>query len=165
MYPVKISQQQDGAYQWSCPIEVEYHRKSMLPGLYACIGIAFFLLIYGGVLSYSYHDLKSFLIVAGCTAVFLLISFLVFGLAFSATEPHESYEMREEYVKSGYGKSSVYFTFKKAKVIVLGGKYIELHGKMKHMRIYIPEEDYDFVRWFIQARIPTECEIRYGQSS
>ena len=159
--PVKITQQPDGSYRWSCPIEVEYHKNSMRPGLYACIGIAVFLLIFGGVLSYSYHDWKSFLVVAGSVAVFLLISFLIFGLAFSAKDPHESYEMREEYVKSGYGKSSVYFDYKKVKAIVLGGKYIELWGKTKRMRVYIPEEDYNFVREFIQGRIPMECEIRY----
>lgn len=160
-YPVKISQQQNGTYSWSCPIEVEYYRNSIRPGLYACIGIAVFLLIFGGVLSYSYHDLNSFFIVAGCAAVFLFISFLIFGLAFSARSPHETYLMTEEYMKSGYGKSSVYFDFKKVKAIILGGKYIELCGKTKHMRIYIPEEDYDFVRGFIQIRVPMECEVIY----
>jgi hypothetical protein len=158
--PVKISKQPGGLYRWSCPIEVEYHRNSIRPGFYACIGIAVFLLIFGGVLSISYHDLKSFFVVTGCTAVFLLITFLVFGLAFSATDPHESYEMTETFVHSGYGKSSVYFDFKKVKTIVLGGKYIELRGKTKRMRIYVPEEDYDFVRSFIQVRVPMECEIR-----
>lgn len=119
-YPVKISQQPDGTYTWTCPIEAEYYRNSMRPGLYACIGIAVFLLIFGGVMSYSDRDLKSFLIVAGCAGVFLLITFAVFGLAFSAKDPQESYEMREECVKSGYGKSSVWFEFRKVKTIVLG---------------------------------------------
>lgn len=161
VYPGKIKQQPNGTYSWSCPIEAEYHRSSIRPGLYACIGIAIFLLIFGGILAYQYHDIKDFLIVAGCVAVFLLISFLVFGLAFSATDPHESYEMTEDFVKSGYGRSSVYFDFKKVKELVLSGKYIELHGKTKRMRIYIPEEDFNFVRGYIQARIPMECEIRY----
>ena len=161
VYPVKISQQPDRLYRWSCSIEAEYYRNSMRPGLYACIGIAFFLLAFGGILSCQYHDWKSFFIVAGCAAVFLLISFLVFGLAFSAKDPHESYEMGEEYVKSGYGKSSVYFDFKKVKAMVLGRKYIELWGRTKRMRIYIPEEDFDFVRGYIQSRVPMKCEIRY----
>ena len=159
--PARITRQPNGTYTWSCSIEPEYHRRSIRPGLYACIGIAVFLLIFGGVLAYSYHDIKDFFIVAGCAAVFLLISFLVFGLAFSATDPHESYQMTEEYVKSGYGKSSVYFDFRKVRVLVLSAKYIELHGKTRRMRIYIPEEEYNFVRGFIQARIPMECEVRY----
>ena len=129
MYPVKIKQEPNGLYTWSCSIDAVYYKDSIRPGLYACIGIAVFLLLFGGVLSISYHDLKSFFVVTGCTAVFLLITFLVFGLAFSATDPHESYEMTETFVHSGYGKSSVYFDFKKVKTIVLGGKYIELRGK------------------------------------
>ena len=161
-YPIKIAQQPNGVYTWSCPIEAEYYRSSIRPGLYACIGIAVFLLIFGGVLSYQYNDVKSFFIVAGCAAVFLLISFLIFGLALSATDPHESYELTEDFVKSGYGKSSVYFDFKKVRVMVLSAKYIELHGKTKRMRIYVPEEDYNFVRSYIQSRVPMESEVRYG---
>lgn len=160
-YPLKISQQPDGTYTWTCSIEADYYRNSMRPGLYACIGIAVFLLIFGGVISYSDRDLKSFLIVAGCTGVFLLITFAVFGLAFSAKDPQESYEMGEDFVKSGYGKSSVWFDFRKVKTIVLGKKYLELQGKTKRMRIYVPEEDYDFVRGFIQGRVPMECDVRY----
>ena len=48
------------------------------------------------------------LIVLGCTAVFLLITFLVFGLTLLATDPQESYEMTETYIKTGSGKSSAY---------------------------------------------------------
>lgn len=159
-YPIKITQQPNGVYTWSCPIEAEYHRSSIRPGLYACIGTAVFLLLFGGVLSYQYNDVKSFFLVAGCAAVFLLISLLIFGLALSATDPHESYELTEGFVKSGYGRSSVYFDFKKVRVMVLSGKYIELHGKTKRMRIYVPEEDFCFVRDYIQGRVPMECEIR-----
>ncbi len=160
-YPIKISRKKDGTYVWSCPIEAKYHRDSIRPGLYACIGIAAFLLLFGGFLSYKYHDLKSFFIVAGCAAVFLLITFLIFGLAFSAADPQERYEMTELYVKTGSGKSSVYFDFKKARTVVLSGKYIELCGKKRRMRVYIPEEDFYFVRGYIQSRVPMECEIRY----
>ena len=69
--------------------------------------------------------------------------------------------MGEDFVKSGYGKSSVWFYFRKVKTIVLGKKYLELQGKTKRMRIYVPEEDYDFVRGFIQGRVPMECDVRY----
>ena len=51
--------------------------------------------------------------------------------------------------------------YKKVKTMVLGEKYIELHGRIKRIRIYIPEEDCAFVREFIQGRLPLECEIRY----
>ena len=99
-YPIKIAQQPNGVYTWSCPIEAEYYRSSIRPGLYACIGIAVFLLI--------------------------------FDLALSATDSHECYELTEDLVKFGYGRSSVYFDFKK-------------------VRIYVTEEDYNLVRGHIQS--------------
>ncbi len=55
-YPIKISRKKDGTYVWSCPIEAKYHRDSIRPGLYACIGIAAFLLLFGGFLSYNYSE-------------------------------------------------------------------------------------------------------------
>ena len=160
-YPVIIRQQPDGVYTWSCSIEAEYHRDSIRPGFYACIGIAVFLLLFGAFFTDPYDDWKSFLIVATCVVVFLVITFLVFGLAFSATDPRESYQMTETYVKTGAGRSSAYFQFKKARTVIVSRKYMELQGKMKRMRVYIPEEDIPFVRRYIKSRLPVECEIRH----
>lgn len=61
-------------------------------------------------------------------AIFLLI----FDLALSATDSHECYELTEDLVKFGYGRSSVYYDFKK-------------------VRIYVTEEDYNLVRGHIQS--------------
>ena len=130
-------------------------------GLKACIGIAAFLLVFGGILSYQYRDLQSFFIVLGCAGVFLLITLLVFGLTLLASDPHETYEMTETFVKSGSGKSSVYFEFRKAKTVIFSRKYIELQGKIKKTRIYTPAEDSEFIRDFIRNRLPEDCRVRY----
>ena len=130
-------------------------------GVKACLGIAAFVLVFGGILAIQYDDWTSFLIVAGSDAVFLLITFVVFKLALSAKDPQESYEMSDVYIKSGYGKSSVYFDFDKAKVAIFTPKYIELQGRIKKIRVYVPEEDYSFVKGYIMSRLTGECEIRY----
>ena len=130
-------------------------------GVKACLGIAAFVLVFGGILAIQFDDWMSFLIVAGCDAVFLLITFVVFKLALSAKDPQESYEMSDVYIKSGYGKSSVYFDFDKAKVAIFTPKYIELQGRIKKIRVYVPEEDYSFVKGYIMSRLTGECEIRY----
>ena len=62
MYPVKIKQEPNGLYTWSCSIDAVYYKDSIRPGLYACIGIAVFLLLLGGILAFPSHDLESFLI-------------------------------------------------------------------------------------------------------
>ena len=87
-------------------------------GIKACLGIAAFILVFGVIMAVQYKDWTNFLIMAGSDAVFLLITFVVFKLALSAEDPQESYEMSDIYVKSGYGRSSVYFDFDKAKAAV-----------------------------------------------
>ena len=160
-YLKKIEQRQNGSYTWMCSIDVEYYRHGMRMGLNACLGIAVFLLVFGAILSIPSRDWESFLIVAGCTAVFLLITAFFFGLAFSAKDPRESYEMWDDLVKSGSGKSAVWFDYKKAKKAIFCRKYIELRGKTKRMRIYAPEEDFDFVRSYIMNRLPGSCDIKF----
>ncbi len=156
-----ITKQPNGSYTWSCPIEKDYYNKGMGIGLKACIGIAVFLLLFGGAISWQYRDFQSFLIVAGCAAVYLLITFAAFGLAFSVKDPWECYEMTETYVKSGSGKSSVYFDYEKARIAVFARKYIELHGKIQKIRVYVPEKDFSFVKGYIQSRISGDCDMRY----
>ena len=138
----KITRNSYGFYTWRCSMDVDYYRKGMGMGIKACLGIAAFILVFGGIMAIQFDDWMYFLIVAGCDAVFLLIMFVVFKLALSAEDPQESYEMSDIFVKSGYGKSSVYFHFDKAKVAIFTPKYIELQGRIKKIRVYVPEEDY-----------------------
>ena len=142
-------------------MDVSYYRQGMGAGIYACLGIAAFILVFGGIIAIKFDDWTNFLIVAGSDAVFLLITFVVFRLALSAKDPQESYEMSDVYVKSGYGKSSVYFDFDKARVAIFTAKYIDLQRGIKKIRVYVPEEDYSFVKGFIMSRLTGECEIRY----
>ena len=104
---VKITKNQNGFYNWTCSIDGEYYRRNMWLGIKACLGIAVFVLAFGGFLSFQNNDWTNLLIVAGCDAVFLLITFAVFKLALLDQNPTESYEMTDIYIKSGYGKSSV----------------------------------------------------------
>ena len=109
----------------------------------------------------NFQNLQYFLIVAGCTGVFMLIALFFFGLAFSASDPQETYVMSEIYIKSGYGKSSVYLHYTKLKTVIFSRNYIELRGKTSKMRVYIPAEDFYFVKDYIQRHLPGECDIRY----
>ena len=74
VYPEKIKKEPNGSYSWFCSIDPDYYRKSIRPGFIACIFIAVFLLLFGAVLAWQYHNWEYFLIVAGCTGVFMLIA-------------------------------------------------------------------------------------------
>ena len=100
-YPEKLKKGPDGSYSWFCSIDPDYYRSSIRPGLIACVIIAVFVLLFGAALSWKFNDWTSFLIVAGCAGVFMLISCFFFGLAFSASDPQETYEISEVYVKTG----------------------------------------------------------------
>ena len=142
-------------------MDVDYYREGMGAGIMACLGIAVFILVFGGIMAMKFNDWTNFLIVAGSDAVFLLITFVVFKLALSAKDPQESYEMSDVYIKSGYGKSSVYFDYDKARVAIFTPRYIELQSGIKKIRVFVPEEDYSFVKGYIMSRLTGECEIRY----
>ncbi len=153
---------QNNTYYWFCSIEPEYYRSKLRPGLYACGGIAVFILVFGGVMAYMFDDVTSFFIVAACAVVYMLITALVFGLAMSAKDPRESYEMTDTNIKTGSGRSSEYFDFKKIRQITFTRKYIEIKGKVRRMRIYTPtEEELDFVRGYIMNRLPGDVEMKY----
>ena len=136
-YPEKLKKGPDGSYSWFCSIDPDYYRSSIRPGLIACV------------------------IIAGCAGVFMLISCFFFGLAFSASDPQETYEISEVYVKTGYGRSSVYLHFDKVRAVLFTRKYIELWGRNRKMRVYVPTEDSDFVKDFIHSHLPLGCDIRY----
>ena len=85
----------------------------------------------------------------------------LFGLAFSASDPKETYEISEVYVKTGYGRSSVYMDFDKVRAVLFTPKYIELWGKTRKMRVYVPPEDSDFIKDFIHHHLPPGCDLRY----
>ena len=92
-------------------------------------------------------------------AVILVIALPLLFLQYTASDPHEQYLMNDEYVKSGYGKSSIYSEYKKIKKMIVTSGYIELIGNFSTNRIYVPAEDMDFVRSYIMQRLPADAEI------
>ena len=67
----------------------------------------------------------------------------------------------DELIATGFGRRTALFEFKKSKVMIIGKRCIELQGRFEAFRAYVPEEDFDFVRSYIQSRVPMECGIRY----
>lgn len=158
----KITQNEDGSFRWDCSIDKDFHRRSGRQGLWGVLGLcAFVLLIFFFMTrgTDAQNDLWIPLLVIG---VILVIALPLIFLWNSASDPHEQYVMTDEYVKSGYGKSSVYSEFKKTRKLLITPKYLELSGPHFVNRVYIPAEDLDRIRDFILERIPAETEIRYN---
>lgn len=156
----RVTQEQDGSYHWSCSIDKEFHRKSVNKGLWGAVIIVVFILLIWLFISKSSDQavsLREPLIVIG---VVLVIALPLLYLSGMAEDPHEQYVMNGEYVRSGYGKSSVFSEFGNTESVEITAKYIELAGKRGTNRIYVPEADMDLVRDHILARVPKDAEIR-----
>ena len=156
----RISQDSDGSLRWNCSIDKDYHRKfgrEGLLGVFFLCAFVFLIFLFVSHGTIAKDDLWMPLSVIG---VILVISLPLLFLWNSAEDPHEQYVMTEDYVKSGYGKSSIYSEFKKTNEVTVSEKYIEMSGKYKTNRVYVPPEDMDFVREFILKRLPDDAIIR-----
>ena len=165
-YPDRVTRQEDGSYRWVGRIDLKYHQKQTMIGMKACLGIGAFIFVLYLCLTIRYQDWKGLLIATVCILIFLGISAFFtrlfgWGIGKAKPDPHERYEMTDEHMKTGTGKPSAYFPFRKAKVLILAESYFELQSEHRKMRIFFPPEDRDFIRGYIQGRIPPETELRY----
>lgn len=161
-YTDRLTRQEDGAWCWSCSQDKDYYMRSIRPGIIACVIIAVFILAFGAFLAVPDRAWDLMAIIAGSDAVFVLICFVVFwAVTHGVNDPREIYELQEDYVKQGSGKSSVYFAFSKAKQAVFTQKYIDLKGAIASFRLYVPQEDMSFVKNYIMSRLPDDADIRY----
>ena len=166
-YPNRVTRQEDGSYRWFNAIEVDYYRdREIYPAIWACGIIALCILLLGVVFAMMLDDWETFWIVILCDVVFAAISAVIiwlfgWGVGKPEMKPNERYEMTDDYIKTGSGKTSVYFNLKRVKELIIRADYIELWGRHRSMRVYVPREDMSFVRGFIMGRVPGDAEIRY----
>ena len=149
----------DNSYIWSCSIDKEFHRRSTRKGLWGCAFLVVFIASVYLFMPASHGMQKDIWVPLIPIAVILVIALPLLYFQYTASDPHEQYLMNDEYVKSGYGKSSIYSEFKKIKKMKVTSGYIELIGNFSTNRIYVPAEDMDFVRSYIMQRLPADAEI------
>ena len=158
-FPDRVTKQEDGTYCWRCVIGKDYERKIYRTTLIICGFIAAFVLIYGGVLSFMYH--QSPLIPVACVIVFLLITLLIcFGLDRLPGSVTEIYRLHEEYIVTGSGKTRAVFEFSRTKKMIVTGQYIDLIGRFGGQRIYVPKANMSLVNAYIACRITGTAAIR-----
>lgn len=156
----KITQESNGSYHWDCSIDTEYHKESGRKGLWGVLFLCVFVLVAFFIATGGGGGLGDLWIPLLVIGVILVIAVPLLLMWNSAGDPHEQYEMTEEYVKSGYSKSAIYSEYKKTEEVVFTDKYIEMCGKYGRNRIYVPEEDMEFVREFILKRLPEGVQGR-----
>ena len=93
-------------------------------------------------------------------AVGLIAVGVVRGLE-SMGQRRRTYRLSDEMIAAGSGTTTAIFEFRNAEVMVVGKSSVELKGRRGDFRADVPQEDFDFVRGYIEGRVPMECEIRY----
>lgn len=160
--PERVTLQPNGVYIWSAPLDMEQEREGYKTGGRIWQVIAFLIFLGGIFFSVRYGSWKPFLYVTAFVIVILLITAgVVHGLENWPGERRRTYRLMDTQISTGFGKRTSLFEFKKTKTMIIGKNYIELRARIGAFRAYIPAEDFQFVRRFIQFRIPGEAEIQY----
>lgn len=158
-YPKRVTQMSNGAYRWTCALSREYERKTYRISMIACSVIAAFILVMGACICAMQRQWDSLWVFFLCDAVFMLIAFLIcWGLNRLPGSVHQVYELTEEHIRLGTGKNTQFFSFHRTKQVTVRDNYIDLKGAMYHPRVFVPPEDFPFVRDFILERVPDSAE-------
>ena len=160
--PTRVTLQPNGTYIWSAALDADVERKNYKTGGRICIAAAFIIFILGIVFAVRSGSRNVFLYAAAFAVVIVLITFgVVHGQETWPGGYRRTYRLMDELIATGHRRRTALFEFKKAKVMIVGRNYIELQARFGAFRAYLPEEDLNFVRGYIQSRVPMECEIRY----
>lgn len=158
-YTDRVTRQEDGTFRWKCNIDKDYERRSYKATIIFCVGLAIFILILGYVFSVMTRSMDKYWIVALSSGVFILISLLVcWGLDSLPGQLTEIYHLTDTYIETGSGKTHATFSFDRTKKVIVGSNFVELKGIFSGPKIFIPEEDFYFVRDYILNRLPGDVQ-------
>ena len=153
----RVTLQPNGLYSWYGNMDNTYYRNEQYKGLKLMAGI---LLTIMAVLAVALQSLEYMLLVAGIFGFVFLLTLLIINLTVRGEGvTRELYTMCDEWIKAGSGKSSSFFTFSKARQVTFLPRYVELRGRVKTLRVYVPAEDMPFVHDYIRSRLLPGTDI------
>lgn len=161
-YTDRAVRDEEGNYFWRGTTDREFEIRKLKVGFNACIVIFVSILLIGIIFSLMLHDMRSMIPVLISAAVYMVIVFVIFSLAFYLTkDSKEVYFMTDSFIRSGTGKSTETFSYSGAKKVILTNRYIELNGRFRRMRVYVAAEDMSFVKNYIMSRVPGDVQTIY----
>ena len=147
----QITLGEDGMYHWSCQTDREYEQGAFKTTMWACGGICAFLILAGIVTG----DGEVITIMLLCTGIAMLIAFGISAAMYRGSgHVTLSYEMNDRYIHIGQGKGSRYISFRNVKgVSIQENKLLVDTGGHKDLPVFVPEEDLEKMREYIQKKI------------
>ena len=157
----RITRQPNGTYLWSAVVDKDYEHRSYsitvtFMGIF-CLCIILLGLLFSSMTG-NWRD--SWIVPVCALSIFGFTWLLCHFLENLPGETCSTYLLTDDFVKSGFGRNAVYFTFRKALILTFRPRYIELKGKHSTFRIYAAEEDMPFLRDYLLERMPESIDVR-----
>ncbi len=154
-----ITKDENGAYRWTGIVDKGYEQKAFSIALYVSGGICAVFILMGLILG------------GGMLGVFLLTSLAVMAVVGGACwlmnrfagKRRQRYIMTDEFV--GFRQRRYYapFTYKSIKkaVVCPSRNMIELYQRAGSGAVFVPSENFEFVKDYILLHLPEKAEVVY----
>ncbi len=145
---------QDGIYYWTCEVDKEYKRHNFRVTMMASFIISIALILVTVLTTSDATAIGAMFL----TCILVIVIALIIGLWKSSPSSHlvMPYQMNEQYVCIGKGKSSYYVNFKYVNDVETRDNKIILHTRFSKTIIFVPEEDYTQIKEYILRRVEEE---------
>ena len=160
-FPHKVRHDEDGAYRWNYNMKENGNNAPLwfMVGICSAIGVPIALIML--VLIWPYGAQQAVLSALGLLAGLVGLPALIWKLL----PPDPSFKMTETRIESWpKGKGNNIHHFEDVRRVTLRPDIdrIQLHERLGGLHVYVPQEDYDFVREYILARIPKGTEVLWS---
>lgn len=156
----RITRDENGTYHWVGTVDVGYEQKTFKIAGGVCGGICALFIIMGLIMG---GDMLG--VVLLCS---LGVAAIVGGVCWlfnrSAGNRTQRYRMTEDAIVFDMGRRTVSpFTFRSIRkaVVYTSRNMIELYQAMGSGPVFVPHEDFGFVRDYIIRRLPENTEVVY----
>ena len=159
-YGERVQRCADGAYRWMGRFDKKQNDGVIKVTVGVCGGLCLFFILMALVMG---GDSMGPILLA-CLGVMAIVG-IVCGIHIKlGGQTFQPYEMTEEYVHYvGTGKTDAYYHYKSIRSVTVeeGRNRIRVASLLSGAPVFVPEEDFSFVRQYILARLPDSATVTY----
>lgn len=154
-----IIRDENGIYHWTGTVDVGYEHK-VFKILFTIIGG--FCVFFIGMSIMMGGDMLGVTLLS-CLGVMVIVVGVCWFFNRNAGNRPQAYTMTEDYIIFGVGKGSNPFSYRSIRkaVVYTSRNMIELYQLVGSGPVFVPHEDFGFVRDYILRRIPETAEVIY----
>jgi len=156
-YTKRVKMEPDGTYIWKSRIRLDPDKEGHRLILIVCMVVCVLTIGFCAIISVDFM-ISILPVIIGSAAAAILLYILAGKLGESFVF---RYEMNDSYIKIVDLKVPVTYHYDKISEIVVTPLHLELHENTNSSKIYVPQEDFLFVKDYIVNHTMGHAEIRY----